>query len=410
VYAWNALFQQAHEQGVDYCIQLGDDIDCLTRDWDVKLIQALRRSGNWGLAGGWNGNDDIITQAFVHTASHMRLFGSLYPSSIRNWGSDTWIDHVYRSVPGLRHWLRDDVQMLNGVTANPGLNSNRYQIAQDWETTLAAAREVGRARIGRHFAAVHSLPVACVCTTATRGDLPSLDLFARSLRLFEPDLPLLVGTDVGNEDFLRSWCAARPELAVRVVPAAASSGPAACPPLGRRLQPALATASQALAAHENSLHMGVRSLFTAPLTEIPKWGMVGLLPRYVRRKHLRWGTFYEPQCLFLARPRPSQATDAGDATCEPSWISFELPESYSVSAERLQKGCHEPSAFKGGAGLTYNGLQVRTVEAPFAASRSRREAEFIRRCLENLALCEDPTLSRLSELLGGGNQRCKRVA
>ena len=129
VYAWNALFQQAHEQGVDYCIQLGDDIDCLTRDWDVKLIQALRRSGNWGLAGGWNGNDDIITQAFVHTASHMRLFGSLYPSSIRNWGSDTWIDHVYRSVPGLRHWLRDDVQMLNGVTASPGLNSNRYQIA-----------------------------------------------------------------------------------------------------------------------------------------------------------------------------------------------------------------------------------------------------------------------------------------
>ena len=234
VFAWNVLFQIAHQQGLDYCLQLGDDVTCLTRDWDVRLLQALRRSDNWGVAGGWNGNDDIITQAFVHTASHTQLFGALYPSSLRNWGSDTWIDHAYRSVPGLRDWLRDEVKMRNGIWADTGsADCNRYQIAPDWEAVLAVVLKDGRDRIAEHFESTLATPVMAVCTTASRSDVHSLELFARSLRLFEPAVALLVGTRVADQDFLHSWCESRRELGIQVLPAHAamfaSARPAAQP-------------------------------------------------------------------------------------------------------------------------------------------------------------------------------------
>ena len=160
-----------------------------------------------------------------------------------------------------------------------------------------------------------------------------------------------------------------------------------------------------MAAYENVLHLGVQSLFTAPLTSMPRRGTIGLLPRFLRRKFRRWGPFFEPRCLFLARPRSLPADGSDAVPHEPSLIPFELPESYNVSADRLLKSCHGSKAFQGGLQLTYNGIRVRTIEAPFAAARSPQETEFIRQCLQNLAHCEVPILSSLGDLLRDTDRR-----
>lgn len=93
---WNILATQAYDDGCEYIYQCGDDIKFLKTGWVDASVKQLQDHGNIGITGPQNdGNTSILTQAMVHR-THLDIFdGKFFPSEIKNWYCDDWINGVY---------------------------------------------------------------------------------------------------------------------------------------------------------------------------------------------------------------------------------------------------------------------------------------------------------------------------
>ena len=94
---WNILFEKALQDGYDYFVQCGDDIEFHSKGWLSDAITILKNSNNIGVAGPLNNNPRILTQSIV-SRKHYDLFGYYFPPEIKNWFCDDWINLVYREL------------------------------------------------------------------------------------------------------------------------------------------------------------------------------------------------------------------------------------------------------------------------------------------------------------------------
>ena len=67
----------------DYIYQLGDDIEFLTDNWEMILIQKLIENKNFGVTGPYQigRRDRLITQSFVHQ-THLSLFKRFFSKTV----------------------------------------------------------------------------------------------------------------------------------------------------------------------------------------------------------------------------------------------------------------------------------------------------------------------------------------
>lgn len=95
---WNKLAKICYKKKYDYIYACGDDIIFNGYCWLIEAINKLKKHKNIGLTGpkNINGNTKILTQCFVHR-KHFKIFGFFYPSEIKNWYCDNWINEVYRT-------------------------------------------------------------------------------------------------------------------------------------------------------------------------------------------------------------------------------------------------------------------------------------------------------------------------
>lgn len=92
---WNILFKVAFDHGCEYVYQCGDDIEWKTVGWITDCIDVLVKHDNIGVAGPINNNNRILTQTFVHTKTHFRIFRCYFSEKLMNWCCDDWINLVY---------------------------------------------------------------------------------------------------------------------------------------------------------------------------------------------------------------------------------------------------------------------------------------------------------------------------
>tara|TARA_R110000822_G_scaffold203463_1_gene340364 strand:+ start:288 stop:788 length:501 start_codon:yes stop_codon:yes gene_type:complete len=92
---WNSLGQQAIDDGFDYLMVLGDDIE-LPKDasWLRVFQKDLKKNQNIGWSAGWSNNDAIATQFLIHK-THIDIFGFIFPPSLRNWYCDNFLNDIY---------------------------------------------------------------------------------------------------------------------------------------------------------------------------------------------------------------------------------------------------------------------------------------------------------------------------
>jgi hypothetical protein len=99
---WNTLFKAAYEDGCDYFVQCGDDIEFINNGWLRESIESLKKGDDIGIVGPLDPNrSDILTQSIVGRP-HMEIFGYYFPDEIKNWYCDDWISAVY-SFTSLLH-------------------------------------------------------------------------------------------------------------------------------------------------------------------------------------------------------------------------------------------------------------------------------------------------------------------
>ena len=109
---WNALAEQALQDGKAYLMVAGDDIVYPQEEsttWLQTLRGSLRAQHHVGWASGFSGNDRIATQFLVHK-THVQLLGWVFPPAMRNWYCDDFLNEVYPST--YRAWHKD-VQIPN---------------------------------------------------------------------------------------------------------------------------------------------------------------------------------------------------------------------------------------------------------------------------------------------------------
>ena len=107
---WNILFKYAYDQGCDYFLQCGDDINFKSKYWVDDAIQILEKNNGIGVAAPICNNPTILTQSFV-TRKHMEIFGWYFPEEIVNWFCDNWINAVYKPshwFPLRKHYCSND--------------------------------------------------------------------------------------------------------------------------------------------------------------------------------------------------------------------------------------------------------------------------------------------------------------
>jgi hypothetical protein len=92
---WNRLFLHAYKDNCNYFLQCGDDIIFSTIGWLDNCINILKLHNNIGLTGPVSDNPYILTQTFV-SRKHMEIFNLYFPTEIKNWYCDDWINQVYQ--------------------------------------------------------------------------------------------------------------------------------------------------------------------------------------------------------------------------------------------------------------------------------------------------------------------------
>lgn len=94
---WSKLAEYASFDN-DYLYQIGDDICILSPGWEDRFIGKLISQNNIGVVGpnDINNRNNILTQSFVHV-THLQIFGTYYPSRLKNWYIDNWIGDIYKA-------------------------------------------------------------------------------------------------------------------------------------------------------------------------------------------------------------------------------------------------------------------------------------------------------------------------
>lgn len=92
---WSKLAELAVNDNNEYLYQLGDDIKIIDSNWESKFIDKLKSQNNIGVVGPLDTNNNkILTQSFVHK-THLQIFKTYFPKTIKNWFIDDWITKVY---------------------------------------------------------------------------------------------------------------------------------------------------------------------------------------------------------------------------------------------------------------------------------------------------------------------------
>jgi hypothetical protein len=105
-FAWNKLAAAAASDATpyEYFFQVGDDVVLLQRGWTSAFVDRLKAHANLGVVGPCNrlnyfqrvnhGRPYVIENSFVHK-THLSVFDTFFPPTIRNWYCDDWITRVY---------------------------------------------------------------------------------------------------------------------------------------------------------------------------------------------------------------------------------------------------------------------------------------------------------------------------
>ena len=92
---WNFLFSKAYNDRNEYFYQCGDDIYFHNKGWLDECVKILQEQNNIGTCGPINPpHYHILTQTLV-SRKHMEIFNCYFPSQIKNWWCDNWINYVY---------------------------------------------------------------------------------------------------------------------------------------------------------------------------------------------------------------------------------------------------------------------------------------------------------------------------
>ena len=134
---WNRLFLYAYRDNCDYFLQCGDDIDFITPNLLDECIRILKMHNNIGLTGPVSQNPTILTQTFV-SRKHMEIFNLYFPSEIKNWYCDDWINQVYQPnyfYPLINHKCKNSGGNPRYTIANTNslsnlINSGRKKLLQ----------------------------------------------------------------------------------------------------------------------------------------------------------------------------------------------------------------------------------------------------------------------------------------
>lgn len=122
---WNVLFKKAYDEGYDYFIQCGDDIE-FHMGWIEQCLVALKENEDVGVVGPRDiNNPKLLTQTMV-SRKHMEVFGYYFPEEIKNWYCDDWINEVYRYC---------DRNFVCGTCENKG-GKERYDVQKVDKTFL----------------------------------------------------------------------------------------------------------------------------------------------------------------------------------------------------------------------------------------------------------------------------------
>jgi len=107
---WNILFKYAYDEGCNYFLQCGDDINFKSKYWIDDAIRVLEKNNGVGITAPICNNPSILTQGFV-SRKHMEIFGMFFPEEIANWFCDNWINAVYKPnhyFPLPKHYCSND--------------------------------------------------------------------------------------------------------------------------------------------------------------------------------------------------------------------------------------------------------------------------------------------------------------
>lgn len=119
-FAWNELFQVAHENGYDYFFQIGDDVE-IFGDWTQKFIDSIESQDGIGVTGcleKWNAacrkakNQPLCLENAFVGRKHYEFFASFFNPTIENWFCDEWITQVYMPNYVVIH---EDLEVKNKV-------------------------------------------------------------------------------------------------------------------------------------------------------------------------------------------------------------------------------------------------------------------------------------------------------
>ena len=140
---WNILFQYAYEQGCEYFLQCGDDINFKSMCWVDDAIRVLKKNNDIGMTSPICNNPTILTQSFV-SRKHMEIFGWYFPEEIVNWFCDNWINTVYKPrhlFPLYKHFCSNDGGAVrysvgsSGLPKKPGTTTNFLEILKNSSLT-----------------------------------------------------------------------------------------------------------------------------------------------------------------------------------------------------------------------------------------------------------------------------------
>lgn len=105
---WSYLAKEAVKEN-EYLYQLGDDIQLNSSGWEDKFIDKLKEFNNIGVVGPHDNTGRILTQSFVHK-THLVIFKNYYPTEIKNWFIDDWIDAIYQPD---NYYMFSDIKVIN---------------------------------------------------------------------------------------------------------------------------------------------------------------------------------------------------------------------------------------------------------------------------------------------------------
>jgi len=132
-YLWNGLFEYAVDAGYDYFYQVNDDLSFTSRKWPLFLRNALMSNPvcpNLGVVGPKDDkNPRLMTQSMTHR-THFDIFGSYYPSTLRNWYSDDWMMQVYAGT-----YPSSTISLASATITNTQKSGTRYQVCR-WNLSL----------------------------------------------------------------------------------------------------------------------------------------------------------------------------------------------------------------------------------------------------------------------------------